>query len=312
MGAGIVRARARGSDEVDRGLSSRRAATAIAVGLAAAGCGTSKETPVNGPIAAAYKDGIYLVQPSGAGQRRLPGSAYGSWLDWSRDGRWLVFDRADARGRRVFDVYVVRRDGTRLRRVLENAGYPSWAPDGKRLVVTRDSCPNDCESEENTLELYVIDVSGHVQRRLTTNSGYDGEGSWSPDGDRIAYAGDDGIYVMDADGSNKRRLMPGPWTQPVWSPDGRKIAYDDGYFEIFVVDAADGRATRLTHRRQPERAPTWSPDGKRIAFLSTDARCKYCGGEWPMQIWVMNADGSQQHRITREAGYGPPAWAPSG
>ncbi len=196
-------------------MSSRRAAAAIAVGLAAAGCGTSKETPVNGPIAAAYKDGIYLVQPSGAGQRRLPGSAYGSSIAWSRNGQWLVFDRADARGRRFFDAYVVRRDGTRIRRVLENAGYPSWAPDGKRLVVTRDSCPNDCESEGNTLELYVVGLSGHVHRRLTTNSGYDGEGSWSPDGERIAYAGDDGIYVVDADGSHKRRLTHGPHSHPV-------------------------------------------------------------------------------------------------
>ncbi len=160
-------------------MSSRRAAAAIAVGLAAAGCGTSKETPVNGPIAAAYKDGIYLVQPSGAGQRRLPGSAYGSSIAWSRNGQWLVFDRADARGRRFFDAYVVRngqwlvfdradargrrffdayvvrRDGTRIRRVLENAGYPSWAPD------------------------WVMNADGSLSHRITREAGY-GPPAWAP------------------------------------------------------------------------------------------------------------------------------------
>ena len=68
---------------------------------------------------------------------------------------------------------------------------------------------------------------------------------WSPDGTQIAFessrSGNKTIYVMDADGSNPRRLTSysGIDISPSWSPDGTQIAFEsdrDGYWDIYVLD----------------------------------------------------------------------------
>ena len=64
-------------------------------------------------------------------------------------------------------------------------------------------------------DVYVIDVDGSGERRLTNSPGLDGFPAWSPDGKRIAFvsARDNGnceIYVIDADGSGQERLTRTP------------------------------------------------------------------------------------------------------
>jgi TolB protein len=109
-----------------------------------------------------------------------------------------------------------------------------------------------------------------------------GEPSWSPDGDRIAFTrafsiDTSDVYVVDADGSNLRRLTrrsrrsPGS-NSPAWSPDGSVIAFvrwpdqhNDLYTgaEIYLVDAAGGRPRRVTSSPPDspgDFGPAWSPD----------------------------------------------------
>ena len=134
--------------------------------------------------------------------------------------------------------------------------------------------------------------------------------AWSPDGKRIAFLsrrarGMWDMYVMNADGSGQRRLMPDVrLTGLDWSPDGRKIAVagpGQGIIGFYVVNA-DGSGRRLMSRYGD--GPAWSPDGRRIAFA----------GRWG--IWVMNADGSGSRELTtQDPGRGHGArlyWSPDG
>ncbi len=87
-----------------------------------------------------------------------------------------------------------------------------------------------------------------------------------------------------------------------WSPDGTKIAFAsgvDGGLSIYTIGLDGNDLTRLTDDQHNDEGPVWSPDGERIAFFSNRRERK---DEFPisLQIYVMNADGTEQRRITHE------------
>jgi Tol biopolymer transport system component len=136
---------------------------------------------------------------------------------------------------------------------------------------------------------------------------------------RIAFSAGPGraedIYVVKADGTGLRQVTSDPAADfdPTQSPDGKQIAYrhqigDDRSTDIYVVDA-DGSGERNVSRNEgvADWGPTWSPDGTRILFSSvrdncsvSDAPdCKTTGDIGPYHtLYVMNADGSAQVRLT--------------
>ena len=81
-------------------------------------------------------------------------------------------------------------------------------------------------------ELYVIDADGSGLRRVTHNSHWDFDPSWSPEGDKIAFrsqrGGNDEIHVVNADGTGERNISrsPGADWGPAWSPRGATIAFN--------------------------------------------------------------------------------------
>ena len=86
-------------------------------------------------------------------------------------------------------------------------------------------------TRDGNSEIYVMDIDGDHQVRLTIDPARDSDPSWSPDGARIAFVsnrdrGLDRIYVMDSDGQHVTRLtMDSTNLAPAWSPDAAKIAF---------------------------------------------------------------------------------------
>jgi Tol biopolymer transport system component len=125
------------------------------------------------------------------------------------------------------------------------------------------------------------------------------------------------VFYINADGTQLAQ-----WQLPIdgimemaWSPDGTRLAIvsrSDGDDDIYVVNADGSGLTQLTLNNVPDRNPHWSPDGKKIAFYSMrDLIPDYEGP--PPEIYVMNADGSDQTRITNnETSDTCPNWTPSG
>ncbi len=118
------------------------------------------------------------------------------------------------------------------------------------------------------------------------------------------------IYVVQADGSNPRRLTdhPSADTHPTWSPSGARIAFvseRDGNPEIYTMDAAGGDLRRLTDDPSADTYPAWSPSGAHIAFVSER--------DGNPEIYVMRADGSELQRLTdNPATDTAPVWSADG
>ena len=125
-------------------------------------------------------------------------------------------------------------------------------------------------------------------------------------------SGNNEIYLMNSDGSGLYQLTdePGRDCGPSWSPNGSRIAFykhstDETTWSIYVMESDGSNIRRLTDEQGVyDDSPTWSPDGTRIAFARA-----YPDENYRSEVWMMNADGSQQYQILEGGG---PCWSPDG
>jgi Tol biopolymer transport system component len=208
---------------------------------------------------------------------------------WSPDGRRIAFVRMRTMGdRRTGSLYVVRADGTRLRRVRARGGGAVWSPNGRRFVFV-----SSAEGEEPFL-IYVARFDGTHVRRLVR--GY--AAAWSPDSRRLAYVtATGGVAVLDlATRRIVRRFETGfaQATSVDWSPDGRRLALGlSNRVAVVPVSGGEERILGLGY------GPRWSPDGRTIAatclyssrafFFSPDGMAAYppdcTDGDIHSQAW---------------------------
>lgn len=189
--------------------------------------------PPNADYRAEGTADLFITDASGASVRPLTRRG-GVEADWSSKGRIAFVRDGGATGftSHTPDIYTVRPDGTRLRRLTKggDSGAPSWSPHATKLAFVRN------------FDVYVMRADGGGVRRLTRLSGVVkkaqrpkrdvGAVAWSPDGRFIAFqlhepkrSGRnppyiDSLYTMRSDGTHLRRLDVGEvaLTRGAWQP----------------------------------------------------------------------------------------------
>jgi Tol biopolymer transport system component len=160
-------------------------------------------------------DRLFVVNVDGTGLRSVMPDATVHVADpeWSPDGSRFAFSNGG-------DVFIVNVDGSGLRTLTTaesgNARHPSWSPDGSRIAYSINNA------------VRVIPVEGGASTTVVGGLREVWEVSWSPDGRQIAYVNDTGdnpqvqeeLYVVNADGSNVRRLNADTETTVDWGKLG--------------------------------------------------------------------------------------------
>jgi TolB protein len=116
------------------------------------------------------------------------------------------------------------------------------------------------------------------------------------------------MYSMDLNRLVSFPHFGGTNLAPAWSPDGTRMALSSsrgGHSEIYVCDAAGGNLHAMTTGKGPDVSPVWNrKTGAQIAFVS--------GSTGLPQLYTMEADGTNQQRITDQGYAVSPSWSPNG
>lgn len=247
----------------------------------------------------------FVAAASGArGEVRSP--------SWSPDGRHMVFHRD------VETAWPPVRSwpsADRAFRLVRTGIFPSYAPDGERLIS------NDRQGGSDN-SILLMDADGSRRTVLFTDAKRSALAPvWSPRGDRVAFglgtffqrAGAPSvadIAVVRTDGTDLRILTDGSgnYGLPSWSPDGGRIVYRVAGRErngLSIVDVETRQVRARTNGAARDNSPSWSPKGDRIVFTSDR------DGDY--EVYTIRPDGTDLQRLTHTRGNDAhTAWSPDG
>jgi TolB protein len=237
------------------------------------------KNPERGPLE------ICVINADGSGFTQLTRHrAFSFAAAWSPDGTKIVY--ATTKDGEVLRLYVMNADGSgkqRLTRNRKGTDYsdPQWSPDGATITFAILKSGETRRAFDSSIAL-IDSVDGGNLRRLTPRRGRDElNPNWSPDGASIAFevnrlfdARQSDIWLMNADGSGKRRLTRTKFyeTNPVFSPDGTRIGFTGDRdnrnlskqrlgrgFELYTMAADGSDVIRGTDNRRAELFPDWQP-----------------------------------------------------
>jgi Tol biopolymer transport system component len=280
------------------------AALVFVTAIDAAACG--RAASASSSASAAPESSVMVPADSGEGHltniHRVTNGGENAEAYWSADGKWITF-QSTRNGRTCDQQYTMRADGSELTKVSVGGKTTcGWfLPGAKRIFfgsthAADTACPPRLDPSRgyvwgiDPFDIYTVGRDGKDLKRLTNYGVYTAEGVLSPDGKRIVFTslkdGDLDIYTMNVDGTDVRKLTttPGYDGGPWWSPDGKKIAY------------------RAWHPTNPDSLKSYYDLLKQRMIRPNR-----------MELFVMNADGSDQKQITNLGGanFGP-SWTPDG
>jgi TolB protein len=229
---------------------------------------------------------------------------------WSPDGTSLVFSSGMSGDS---EIYSINADGTDLMQITHSPDtfdeIPSYSPDGTRIVFARTS------DQTGNFQIWTMNADGTGAKRLMGGAADGYEPQYTPDGQHILFDSSKGglvaaVWIMNVDGSGKHRLTP-PAVEAGFtdvSPDGQHVLYSDHQntndpTSIFVMNIDGTGVTRLTDAGccYHDGGAHYSPDGTKIVYY-TDRNSEPIGCCY--ELWMMNADGSNQHEVTSNLTFG--------
>lgn len=280
---------------------------------------------------------------------------------FNADGSLMVFQSERDPSNPYYQIYLMDMETGDIERVSPGIGKTTCAwihPSNRQVLYASTHEDPDAEEKmraeldlrasgkerryawdyDEQYDIYVQDLETGERRNLTRTLGYDAEGAFSPDGERIvfasnrrAYAGEMtpseaevfehdkssmmDLYLMDADGSNVRRLTTAPGYDggPFFGADGKRITWrrfsrDGATAEIYTMDLAGGEERQITRMGALSWAPFFHPSGEYLIFSSNRE------GFANFELFMVDVEGrGEPVRVTYRDGFdGLPVFTPDG
>ncbi|MFN3191038.1 MAG: M28 family peptidase [Aureliella sp.] len=227
---------------------------------------------------------------------------------FSADGSQMVFQSEREPGNPFFQIYLMDRDTGDVRRVSPGIGKTTCAwisPNGKDVVFASTQYdPEAVQKQKDEIafresgkerryswdydpnyDLVEFDSTSGEYKRLTTEEGYDAEGSYSPDGKLVCFASNRRAYTDELSEKEKELFELDPASA----------------MDIYIMNRDGSQVRRLTDVVGYDGGPFFSPDGKKICWR------RFAENGATAEIMTMNIDGSQQRALTD---LGHMSWAP--
>jgi TolB protein len=260
---------------------------------------------------------------------------------FSSDAKELIFQ--STRGDLQCDaIFRMNSDGTNVRQVSSGKGATTCsfiAPDNGAIIYASthlggEDCPPKPDYSRGyvwalypSYDIFRAGPEGQDPVRLTETPGYDAEGVYSPQGDRIVFTsvrtGDLELFLMDPMGGHVEQLTDAPGYDGggFFSRDGRWIVWrasrPEGkareeyrellaeglirprQLDLYVMRLDDRKPIRLTHNGAANFAPYWHPDGRHVIFASNLHDPK--GRDF--DLYLIDVETRELERITRYTGF---------
>jgi tricorn protease len=203
------------------------------------------------------------------------------------------------------DIWTADETGANLRRVTVHRArdaYPRFSPDGRWIAFSSD--------RQGNLDVYVVPAEGGVPRQLTFHSADDTVLGWTPDAKAVLFASNRGedftgkLYTVSLEGGLPQNVGADMGVWAAYSPDGTKLAlnrhgqvYWRKYYrgsnqtDVWVMDLAAKRFTRLTDHDGLDSWPMWGRDG--FIYFVSDRE-----GGGLTNLWRVPAAGGAAERVT--------------